>query len=92
MQLTVEPTTSAKSATADAKPDPPTLGTWTTARRYSRFFDVDEQVLANWRYRDKKAGREQALPGYPQYRRFGKAVRYFVPEDAKPADRGPAAA
>jgi hypothetical protein len=92
MQLTAEPTTSGKTATADAKLNPLTPGTWTTARRYAGFFGVDEQVLANWRYRDKKAGRETAMPGYPQYRRFGKAIRYFVPEDSKPADRGSAVA
>ena len=39
------------------------------------------QTLANWRYRDRMAGRSGALPGYPQYRRFGRAIRYWIEDE-----------
>ena len=48
--------------------------------------DFHPQTLANWRHKDRKAGRTEARPGYPVYRRFGKAVRYLL-EDPLPAQQ-----
>ena len=56
-------------------------GRWVTDRVYSQLHEISRQTLANWRYRDRKAGRTQAAPGYPIYRHFGEAVRYWLPRD-----------
>lgn len=56
-------------------------GRWVTAAEYARLTGLSEQTLANWRYRDRKAGRTEAEPGKPRYRYFGKAVRYWLPRD-----------
>jgi hypothetical protein len=38
---------------------------------------LSEETLNGWRYRDHKAGRSQALPGFPKYFKYGKAIRYL---------------
>lgn len=57
-----------------------------TGKVFARFHSLAPQTLANWRYQDRKAGRTTAGPGFPQYRRFGKAVRYRL-EDPLPAQQ-----
>ena len=56
-------------------------GIWVTARTYARSRSLTEGTLANWRYRDSRAGRTEAAPGLPKYRRFGRAVRYWMPAE-----------
>lgn len=51
---------------------------WATPREYGIIHEISEQTLANWRYQDRLAGRTEALPGYPVYRKFGAAVRYLM--------------
>jgi hypothetical protein len=53
-------------------------GRWITERQYAELTSISKQTLANWRFRDKKAGRSGAAPGFPVYRRFGRSVRYWV--------------
>ena len=57
------------------------IGKWVTERAYSEKFGLARATLTNWRYRDHLAGRSEAAPGYPQYRRFGRAVRYWLPAE-----------
>jgi hypothetical protein len=56
-------------------------GGWVSECEFARLHGLARQTLANWRHRDRKAGRDHALPGYPQYRRFGRCVRYWLPAD-----------
>lgn len=58
---------------------------WMTAQSYARLYHLHPQTLANWRHQDRKAGRSEARPGYPHYRRFGGAVRYLA--DNRSPDR-----
>ena len=37
------------------------IGRWTTAKVYGYVCNFKEDVLGNWRYKDRKAGRECAL-------------------------------
>jgi hypothetical protein len=60
-------------------------GVWVTERVYSELHSISRQTLSNWRYRDKAAGRSGAALGFPVYRRFGRAIRYWLPNDAQPA-------
>jgi hypothetical protein len=62
---------------------PTRKGKWVTPEKYEEFSDVKVAVLCNWRSQDKKQGRKGPLPGSgkPVYRRFGKAIRYFLPDD-----------
>ena len=53
-------------------------GTWVSTRTYAQIHGLAPQTLANWRYRDRKEGRSGAKEGYPKYRYFGAAVRYFL--------------
>lgn len=53
-------------------------GQWITGREYARIHGLSPQTLINWRYRDRKAGRCEAVPGYPRYKYFGRAVRYWL--------------
>ena len=53
-------------------------GRWVTEREYARIHGLAPQTLTNWRYRDRRAGRTEAAAGYPRYRYFGAAVRYWV--------------
>lgn len=55
------------------------LGRWVSAKEYARLTGLSVQTLANWRSQDRKAGRQGAAPDKPVYRRFGRAVRYWVP-------------
>ena len=64
-------------------------GHWIKEAEFASMHELSRQTLCNWRYRDRKAGRTQASPGYPQYRYFGRAVRYWLPAEA-PAARLPA--
>jgi hypothetical protein len=56
------------------------LGRWVSEQTYANVYGLSRQTLTNWRYRDKLAGRSEAAPGFPIYRRFGKAVRYLLAE------------
>jgi hypothetical protein len=49
---------------------------WVTEQAYATIHSISRQTLTNWRYQDKRAGRDHAAPGFPEYRRFGRAVRY----------------
>ena len=51
---------------------------WVTAREYSKRHNIHLCTLGNWRFRDLQAGRSSAPDGYPEYRRFGRAIRYRV--------------
>jgi hypothetical protein len=55
-------------------------GRWVSEQVYADVYGLSRQTLTNWRYRDKLAGRTEAAPGFPIYRRFGKAVRYRLAE------------
>jgi hypothetical protein len=51
---------------------------WVSESEYARIHGLSRQTLTNWRWRDAKEGRKEALPGFPEYRRFGRAVRYRI--------------
>ena len=75
-------------------PDGPTgvapPGRWIKEAEFASIHGLNRQTLCNWRYRDRKAGRTEALPGYPQYRYFGCAVRYWLPPElpaARPREK-----
>jgi hypothetical protein len=55
---------------------------WVPGKLYAAIHNIHPQTLANWRHFDLRAGRACAPPGYPQYKRFGKAVRYLLEETA----------
>ncbi len=59
---------------------PGKTGRWVTAKTYADHFGLSWQTLANWRYQDGLAGRDEAREGFPQYRRFGRACRYWLDE------------
>jgi len=67
-----------KVATATITELPVMAGRWISERAFANLHGLSKQTLANWRYRDHKAGRAEAGPGYPQYRYFGRAVRYWL--------------
>jgi hypothetical protein len=54
-------------------------GRWVTAREYARIFGLSPQGLANMRLRERKLGRRS--PSAPIWARFGRAIRYFIPDD-----------
>jgi hypothetical protein len=54
------------------------VGRWVTEKAFSDLTAIPRQTLANWRSRDRAAGRAGAAPGYPEYRRFGRAIRYRI--------------
>ena len=56
----------------------PQLGRWIKEAEFASIHGLSRQTLCNWRYRDRKGGRTQAAPGYPEYRYFGRAVRYWL--------------
>jgi hypothetical protein len=56
-------------------------GRWITERQFAEIHSIPKASLANWRFRDRVAQRNEALPGYPRYRRFGRAVRYWMPAE-----------
>ena len=66
----------------------PVSGRWIKEAEFAGIHGLSRQTLCNWRYRDRKAGRTAAAPGYPQYRYFGRAVRYWLPAEV-PAARLP---
>jgi hypothetical protein len=73
----VLPKTGAPAPKARRATDPePANSKWLTAREYHQKYDVPLQTLANWRSKDRKAGRQEAKPGQPHYERFGEAIRY----------------
>lgn len=49
---------------------------WVTGSQYAAIHHLSEQTLATWRRQDKLAGRDGAAPGFPRYKRFGRAIRY----------------
>jgi hypothetical protein len=58
-------------------------GRWVSGRIYAAVRGLAEQTLINWRYQDRVLGLTGARPGFPIYRRWGRVVRYFLPnEDA----------
>jgi hypothetical protein len=59
-------------------------GRWITEKQYAVLHGLHPQTLANWRYFDRKAGRRQAKSGYPVYRYFGTAVRYWLATSSVP--------
>ncbi len=62
------------SRDAEGKP-----GRWVTAKEFSCITGIPTGTLANWRHQDRKAGREEPLPGKPRYQHFGLVVRYWLP-------------
>ena len=62
----------------DGSPSIALPGRWIKDAEFARIHGLSRQTLCNWRYRDRKAGLTQAAPGYPQYRYFGRAVRYWL--------------
>jgi len=62
---------------------------WVTEKQFAEFYGLHPATLCNWRYRDRKAGRTEAPPGFPKYRYFGGAVRYWL--DTEASDGGRAA-
>ncbi len=65
----------------------PNTARWITAKSFAEIHGLTCQTLANWRCLDRKAGMEPR-PGYPTYRRFGKAVRYLYEPDARVVSGG----
>lgn len=57
---------------------------WISGRELARLLHLHPQTLGNWRYQDRRAGRDHAAPGRPLYKRFGGAVRYAVLPDGTP--------
>src|SRR4051812_44051108 len=41
-------------------------GRWVTELEYSKLHSIGKQTLCNWRYKDNRAGRTEAQPGYPK--------------------------
>lgn len=60
-------------------------GLWVSEKEFARVHGLARQTLCNWRFRDRRAGRDCAGPGYPQYRRFGRAVRYWLAKETSRA-------
>lgn len=56
---------------------------WVTERQYAQIHQLSPQTLRNWRHQDRQAGRGEAAPGYPPYRRFGGAVRYELDHESQ---------
>lgn len=54
------------------------VGLWVTDRVYSKAYSIPRATLTTWRYQDHRAGRSEAASGYPVYRRWGRAVRYWL--------------
>ena len=52
---------------------------WVTERAYAEIHSLARGTLTNWRFLDRRAGRTEALPGYPRYRYFSTSVRYWLP-------------
>ena len=57
---------------------------WVMAAEYAKAHSLAVQTLANWRHEDNKAKRRGPRPGFPAYRKFGNAVRYWLPADEEP--------
>lgn len=55
---------------------------WVSGKVFARIHGLHPQTLTNWRYRDRLAGRPCASTGYPDYKLFGRAVRYRLDADA----------
>ncbi|HXG33308.1 MAG TPA: hypothetical protein VNJ11_08080 [Bryobacteraceae bacterium] len=49
-------------AAAQPTPSPPAAERWVTASEYAAYAGVSVQTLANWRWQDRKAGRDHAAP------------------------------
>jgi hypothetical protein len=60
-------------------------GRWITEKAFADLHSLHRQTLANWQSADLKAGRTEAEPGYPQYRRYGRSVRYWYIAEVSPA-------
>jgi len=58
-------------------------GRWVTEAEYAQYAGLARQTLTNWRHQDRKAGRTEALQGFPRYRRFGRAVRYLADDGGR---------
>jgi|HubBroStandDraft_4_1064222.scaffolds.fasta_scaffold2309987_1 hypothetical protein len=71
MHETQTPTRSFQLVTSDQ-------GRWVVAKVYAERSGIHIGTLANWRHKDLQEGRDSARPGYPVYRRFGAAVRYWM--------------
>lgn len=64
---------------------------WVTEREYARFFSLNRQSLANWRWADRRLGLKSARPGYPTYKYIGGTVRYLLDRSTRPGGDGVAA-
>ena len=67
--------------TATEKYTTPTIqapGREVTPKVYSALKGISENTLGAWRLEDQRAGRNEALPGKPVYRRYGRAIRYWL--------------
>jgi len=53
-----------------------TSGIWLTEIEYAERFRIARQTLSNWRCAEKHG---QTNPTRPVWRKFGGAVRYYVP-------------
>jgi hypothetical protein len=60
------------------EPEPSGPGRYVRDVEFAKIHSIPRQTLANWRYRDRKAGRSGAALGYPFYKRFGPCVRYWL--------------
>jgi hypothetical protein len=58
-------------------------GRWISEAQFSAYSGLARQTLANWRYRDRQAGRTEPLPGFPEWRTFGRAIRYWLPAESR---------
>jgi|ERR1017187_609996 hypothetical protein len=56
-------------------------GQWVSERIFEKITGISRQTLTNWRYKDRKQKRATAPPGFPEYRLFGRTVRYWVGEE-----------
>lgn len=71
---------SAAQAT-NTKDTPYYPGQWVTECTYAKIHSLARGTLTNWRFRDRRAGRREAAPGYPRYKYWGTAVRYWLPPE-----------
>ncbi len=77
MRLTSPHVIESKTISVDNVRIVPAAGFWDSDKLYSQLFGIPRQTLATWRFYDKKAGRLEAEPGKPRYRRWGRSVKYW---------------
>lgn len=73
------PTTETKPNASEVRSGKPAATVkWVSDLEYSEQYGIHRQTLANWRAKDRKAGRSSAPPGFPTYKYFGRCVRYRI--------------